>query len=166
MHASAYQLAERSSTLQRAREGCEARFLTKAIGEIRRHGRRTADENISGSTHRRGTDRVVHNSSTGCMRVSFPAKAVLSDLPLKQERAIVTLQLVVNTGNILIMSVASLEDRIFRTLVALGERIRKMDATRDAHGHEESVLPSNQALSRAVDGLPEHEQSQIPKSSQ
>ena len=36
-----------------------------------------------------------------------------------------------------------------------GERLRLMDARRVAHGHEESVLASNQALSMAADGLPE-----------
>ena len=44
------------------------------------------------------TDVVPTESSTtaaqGCMRVSFPVKALLSDLPLKQEKAKVTLQLV------------------------------------------------------------------------
>ena len=53
------------------------------------------------------------------MRVSFPAKTVLTNLPLKQEKARVTLQLVVNTGNIQAMTVASLEDRILRMLVGL-----------------------------------------------
>ena len=47
------------------------------------------------------------------MRVSFPAKAVLSDLPLKPEKAKVTLQLVVNTGNIQLMVLASLEDIVY-----------------------------------------------------
>ena len=53
------------------------------------------------------------------MRVSFPASTVLSNLPLKQQKARVTLQLVVNTGNIQIMTVASLEDRILHMLVDL-----------------------------------------------
>ena len=91
------------------------------------------------------------------MRVSVPAKTVLSDLPLKQEKAKVTLQLVVNTGNIQIMTVASLEDRILRMLVGLEQDYVKL--MRGEHGHEDSVLTSNQTLSRATDELPEHEQS-------
>ena len=81
--------------------------------------------------------------------MSFPAKAVLFDLPLKQEKAAkVTLQLVVNTGNIQIMTVASLEDGVLRTLVDLERDHVKIDAWRVAHGHEEPVLSSNQAFSR------------------
>ena len=38
------------------------------------------------------------------------------------------------------------------------ERLRQMDVRRVAHGHEESVLTCNQALSMAADKLPEHEQ--------
>ena len=41
----------------------------------------------------------------------------------------------------------------------LGERPHKMDVRRLAHGHEESVLASIHALSRAAEELPEHEQS-------
>ena len=51
------------------------------------------------------------------MRVNCPAKTVLSNLPLKQGNARMTLPLVVNTGNIKIMTVASLENRILRMLV-------------------------------------------------
>ena len=51
--------------------------------------------------------------------MNFPAKAVLSDLPLKQEKAKVTLQLVMNTGNIQTATLASLEDRILRMFMDL-----------------------------------------------
>ena len=68
------------------------------------------------------TDLDTAESSTareGRMRVNCPAKTVLSNLPLKQGIARVTLHLVVITGNIKIITVASLEDRILRTLVNL-----------------------------------------------
>ena len=81
--------------------------------------------------------------------MSFPAKAVLFDLPLKQENAAkVTLQLVVNTGNIQIMTVASLEGGVLRTLVDLERDHVKIDAWRVAH--EEPVLSSNQTFSRSA----------------
>ena len=98
------------------------------------------------------------------MRVSFPAKAVLSDLPLKQEKAKVTLQLVVNT-DIRIMTGGISGGQDFAKVGGPRETLRKMDVRRVAIGQEESVLSLNQALSKAADGLPEHEQSaQIPKS--
>ena len=40
-----------------------------------------------------------------------------------------------------------------------GEGLRKMDARRIPHGHEESVLASHQTLPRTADDLPKHEQS-------
>ena len=94
-------------------------------------------------------------------RVRVQAKTVLSGVPLKQEKAKVTLQLVVNMGNIQIMTVASLERQDFANAGELGERLGKMDARRTTHGHEEPVLTSNQTLSRAADELPEHEQSSL-----
>ena len=69
------------------------------------------------------TDVVPTESSTtaaeGRMRVRFLAKTVSSNLPLKQERAKVTLQLVVNTGNIQITTTTPLEDRMSRMLMDL-----------------------------------------------
>ena len=62
------------STLQRAREEREARSLTKTHGEVRGHGRRTAGENVSGRTHRRGTDRVVDNSSMEAHASELPCQ--------------------------------------------------------------------------------------------
>ena len=119
MRASAYQLADESSTLQRAREEREARSSAKTDGKFEV----TGDERLTGTFPEGLTDVVPTESSTtaaqGRMRVSIPAKTVLSDLPLKQEKATVPLQLVVNTGNIQIMTVASLEDRILRMLVNL-----------------------------------------------
>ena len=120
VRASVYQLADESSTLQRTREEREARSFAKADGEIRR----TADANVSVVPTESST-----TAAQGSMRVRFPAEAVLSDLPLKQVKAQVTLQLVVNTRNIQIMTVASLEDRVLRTLVDL-ERLCKMDLWR------------------------------------
>ena len=55
--ASAHQLAAESSMSKRAGEEREARSLMKAHGEVRGHWRRTADENVSGRSHRRGTER-------------------------------------------------------------------------------------------------------------
>ena len=63
------------------------------------------------------------------MRASVPAKTVL-----KQEKAKETLQLVVNTGNIQIMTVSSLEDRFLRMLVDLDRDHVKRDAKRTTHG--------------------------------
>ena len=40
-----------------------------------------------------------------------------------------------------------------------GERLRKMDARRTPHGHEESVFASHQTLPRTADDLPKHAQS-------
>ena len=53
------------------------------------------------------------------MRVIFPAKARDVRPSVERKEAKVTLQLVVNTGNIQIMKVAYLEDKSFRTLVDL-----------------------------------------------
>ena len=69
------------------------------------------------------TDVAPPESST---TAGFPAKAVLYDLPMKQEKAKVTLQLVVNTANIQIITVASLEDRILRTLVDLDVDVKNL----------------------------------------
>ena len=92
------------------------------------------------------------------MRVSFPAKAVLSDETLKQEGKSDGAargehrQHPDHDGGI-----SAGQD--FANVDVRGERPRKMDARRVAHGHEESVLSSIQSLSRAADGLLEHEQS-------
>ena len=59
------------------------------------------------------------SSTTAAQRTHASEKAVLTDLPLKQEKAKVTLQLVMNTGNIQIATLASLEDRILRTFMDL-----------------------------------------------
>ena len=59
------------------------------------------------------TDAAPAESATataqGRMRVCFPAKATLSDLPLEQKKAKVTLQLVVNTGNIQVKTVLNMD---------------------------------------------------------
>ena len=78
VRASACQLADESSTLQRARDEREARSLAKADGKIQGLGRRTADENVPGRTHRRGTDRILNDSS----RVSH------ASLPPSQDRVV------------------------------------------------------------------------------
>ena len=98
MRASAYQLANGSSTLQRVREEREAVKF-----EV------TGDERLTRTLLEGLTDVEPTESSTtaakGRMRGSFPAKAVLSELLLKDEKAKVTSQLVVNTGNIQVMTV-------------------------------------------------------------
>ena len=43
-------------------------------GKIRGHGRRAADENVSGRAHRRGADRVVNHSSTGMYASELPGQ--------------------------------------------------------------------------------------------
>ena len=58
------QLADESSTLQRAREEREAPSSAKSDGKMRGHGQRTADENVLGRTHRRAIDRVLNDSSS------------------------------------------------------------------------------------------------------
>ena len=90
VRASEYQLADESSTLQRARQECEVRDLTKvprdlsgAAGESRKHQRREDDKNNSAMSHRRGAGRVDHYHSTR----AHAAKAMLSDLLLKQDKA-------------------------------------------------------------------------------
>ena len=60
--------------MQRAREEREARSLMEANDEIRSHGRRAADANTSGGKHRRGTDRVVDDSSTGTRASELPSR--------------------------------------------------------------------------------------------
>ena len=64
MRASACQLADESSTLHRAGEEREGRSLARTDGKIRGHGRRAADEDVPGKSHRRGADIVVNDSST------------------------------------------------------------------------------------------------------
>ena len=61
-----------------------------------------------------------------------------------------TLQLVVNTGNIQIMTVASLEDRILRMLVDVERDYMKWIARRTPHGHEESALANHQTFPRTA----------------
>ena len=70
-----------------------------------------------------------------------------------KKRQKVTLQLVVNTGNIQIITV---EDRLLRTLVDL-----ERDHVKWTRGglHMDMKNPYSPALSRAADELPEHEQS-------
>ena len=97
VRASAYQVADEPPTLQRTREEREGRSLRNATGAIQGHKRRMDDENVSGKTHRRGTGRVFDNSN--------------------KEK--VTLQLVVNTVDIQIMTAVPLEYKIFRTPVDL-----------------------------------------------
>ena len=83
----------------------------------------TDDERLTRMFLEGRTDVESTESSTTAaecrIRVNFPVKTVLSNLPLKQEKARVTLQLVLNTAKIQIMTVASLEDRILRMLVDL-----------------------------------------------
>ena len=74
VRASAHQLADASSTLQRAPEEREAWFSAKADGKIRGHGRRTADENVPGRTHRHGTDGVLNDSNRGSHASEFPSE--------------------------------------------------------------------------------------------
>ena len=62
VRASAHQLADESSTLQRARER-EALSLAKVNGKIRGLGRRTSDENVLGRTGRCGTARILNDSN-------------------------------------------------------------------------------------------------------
>ena len=69
-----------------------------------------------------------------------------------------TLQLVVNTGNIQIMTVASLEDRILRMLVDVERDYMKWIARRTPRGHEEYVFASYETLPRTLDVLPKPEQ--------
>ena len=79
--------ADESPTLQRTREEREARSLTKPMvkNEV------TGDERLRRTFLEGLTDVVPKKSSTtaaqGRMRVSFPAKAVSSDFPLKTEKA-------------------------------------------------------------------------------
>ena len=83
-------------------------------------------------------------AAEGRMRVNFPTKTVLSNLPLKQEKARVTLQLVVNTGNIQAMTVASLEERILRMLVDLDRDKVKKWMRRELHVDKKN--PSSPAI--------------------
>ena len=128
VRASAYQLADESS-LQRAREEREARSSQTMVKiEV------TGDERLT-RTFLEGLTAWNRRSPQPQQRVAceFPAKTLLSNLPLRQEKARVTLQLVVNTGNTPIMKVASLEDRFVRMLVGLEGDCVKMDAMRTPH---------------------------------
>ena len=98
-----------------ARSSCESRMVKFEV---------TGDERLTRTSFLAGLTDVEPTESSptaaeGRMRLSFPAKTVLSNLPLKQEKSRVTLQLVVNAKNIQVMTVASLEDRILRMLVDL-----------------------------------------------
>ena len=71
----------------------------------------------------------------------------------------VTLQLVVNTGDIQIMTVAYLECRIFRMLVDL-ERNNEKWMREELHmDMKNSYSPAIRHFPRTADDLPKHEQS-------
>ena len=119
VRASACQLADESSTLKRAREGREARSSPNADGRSRGHRRRTADENVPGRTHRRATDRVPNDSCRGLHAGELPSQDRVVQPSDEARESKSDVQLVVNTGNIQVKTVASLEDRVLRLLVDL-----------------------------------------------
>ena len=149
--ASAYQSADDSSTLQRTREKRES-------GEIRGHERRTTDENVSARTHRLDTVRVV-NSSTGTYVSELPSQGRVVRLSVKTREGKRDAAARAEHGQHPDHDDDISGGQDFAIVDGPGERKRKMDARRVTYGHEASLLPSNQALSRTADGMPEHEQS-------
>ena len=106
----------------------------------------TGDERLTRTFLEGLTDVEPTESSTtaaeGRRRVNFPAKTMLFNLPLKQEKARVTLQLGVNTGNIQNMTVASLEDSILRMLVDL----MRIGRDRQRKKREHHLLPRSEQI--------------------
>ena len=118
VRASPYQRADESSTLQRARE--EREFDQSG-----------ANVKFEVNGEEKLTRTVLEGIADVARAESTTAKATLSDFLLKQEKAKVTLQLVVNTANPQVVTVASLEDRAFIAYDGgSGKGLRKMNAWR------------------------------------
>ena len=158
VRASAYQLADESSMLERAREEREARSSAKSDCKIRGHERRAADENVSGRAHRRGADRVVNHSSTGMYASELPGQGTVVRPSVKAGEGKSDAAARGEHGKL-----PDRDDGISGGPNAAhaggpGERLRKIDAKRASRGHE-SVLASHPTLPRTADDLPKHEQS-------
>ena len=61
--------------------------------------------------------------SKGRQRVTFPISSVFHNLPLKERNAWVTLQFVITTGNVYMVTAATLDDEVLRTLIDLERKM-------------------------------------------
>ena len=91
MRASAYQLADESSTLQRALDEREARSLANSsMVKFEVSGDERLTRRCLCRTRRRGTDGIIINDSIiGTVASELPSRTEWSNLPLKQDKAMV-----------------------------------------------------------------------------
>ena len=158
VRASAYQLANESFTLQRAREEREPRSLLKTNGKIRGHGRRTAGENRfwkgSRTWYRQSRQRRQHRDV--CEWFSQPRPSCTTFLEAGEGKGDAAARGEHGKHPGHDGGISGGQDSA--NARGLGERLCEVDARGAAHGHEEPVFACNQTLSGATDRLPEHEQ--------